>query len=568
MTHQVHSSDLVRNALHRNERFGSWLKTVLAVIIVFSVLNAMRHLQDVALIGAAIIIVVTVLSTCLLWFIHLKRLPQAFLRYVVFIVDILGVELLIGLYSFSGNLPADYGLEHMGLVVLSIGLIIASSTVNRTELPLVVGGIGLGCEIGYVMAIAAQGVPIVSQPHDAFLQPGTIGVRMEVYKIAGYLALSISTWIIGRLNMHLSSDLGAYGTELETSTETLNAVLGKSRALTYHVMETSDQLTHTVEEIQQTILEIQNKAKGVEEVLRRQVEHASVSSKRVEDMLSLQTQVRNGLTEQSASIQRNASGLDAIAQEMSRIDDLAARTDTMTKHLVERASTGEESLNRVVSVSTDIENVSGSVVEMIDFISDIAVQTNLLAINASIEAAHAGASGKGFAVVATEVRSLAESAAASVKKIADLVGDMKTKSRQGVKLTGVSLDQFKDIRSEAVESSSRIGEITNEISRLNHGSQELLGVTRQMMEETTRIDSFGSSQDEHAHHVTDSMRELIAHSESGLEHIEELVGSVGRIGTGMENVIAVAQSNKVSIGELAALLPSGLTDSGGDQRRD
>ena len=132
----------------------------------------------------------------------------------------------------------------------------------------------------------------------------------------------------------------------------------------------------------------------------------------------------------------------------------------------------------------------------------------------------------------------------------------------------ISLDQFKDIRSEAVESSSRIGEITNEISRLNHGSQELLGVTRQMMEETTQIDSFGSSQDEHAHHVTDSMRELIAHSESGLEHIEELVESVGRISAGMENVIAVAQSNKDSIGELAALLPSGLTDSGGGQRRD
>jgi len=106
-----------------------------------------------------------------------------------------------------------------------------------------------------------------------------------------------------------------------------------------------------------------------------------------------------------------------------------------------------------------IQKSSGDVHEIIDTISDIASQTNLLAFNAAIEAARAGEHGNGFSVVANEVRKLAEKSALAAREIAKLINETVGRVGEGTRLAGEVEDAFGRIVKSVAKTSESIGQI-------------------------------------------------------------------------------------------------------------
>ncbi len=198
--------------------------------------------------------------------------------------------------------------------------------------------------------------------------------------------------------------------------------------------------------------------------------------------------VSEGAQSLARRTESQAASLEEVAATM---EDLTSRISTTSKDAVQSAdlvvgtqkmaTNGREVANSAVTAMAEIEESSSQINDIISVIDSIAFQTNLLAVNAAIEAARAGDAGNGFAVVASEVRTLAQRSAEAANDIKGLIASSSQKVKEGVKLvdaTGVSL----------AEILGAIDSLSTTISKISEANKEQSGSVTEINATITQLD--------------------------------------------------------------------------------
>ncbi len=151
-----------------------------------------------------------------------------------------------------------------------------------------------------------------------------------------------------------------------------------------------------------------------------------------------------GSTEQASAIEQITASMTEIAKDINANAEVTNQSDAVVREMVARATKGNEQMKEMMQSMRAIQAASKNISKVIKTIDDIAFQTNILALNATVEAARAGVHGKGFAVVAEEVKNLAEKSASAAQETAELIQSSIDKVEEGSKLaegTAEALDQ-------------------------------------------------------------------------------------------------------------------------------
>lgn len=185
-------------------------------------------------------------------------------------------------------------------------------------------------------------------------------------------------------------------------------------------------------------------------------------------------------SEQAASIEETSATLEEISSNMKSNNENTAELSKYTKLLTSSAKDGGELANKTVDAIEHINNETTAINKAITVIDQIAFQTNILSLNAAVEAATAGEAGKGFAVVAGEVRNLASRAAEAAKEIKSLVESAKLRADDGKDISAKMIIGYDDLNMNIQNTMSLITEMIEANKEQEIGIEQLANTMNQL----------------------------------------------------------------------------------------
>lgn len=245
-----------------------------------------------------------------------------------------------------------------------------------------------------------------------------------------------------------------------------------------HAMSQGD-LTHKVsiagkDEFAWMCWEYSEGRKGFTELLKEILGSSGQLAAAAEELSAITEQSNNGVMRQQGEIEQVATAMNEMSATVTEVSKNAANAASAAQDADDQAKNGCEIVNTTVqtinnlaseveNTSEVIENLKGdsiSIGAVLDVIRDIAEQTNLLALNAAIEAARAGEQGRGFAVVADEVRTLASRTQQSTREINDMIEKLQNGANQAVSV----MEMGRAKAEESVEQAAKAGEALQTIT--------------------------------------------------------------------------------------------------------
>jgi methyl-accepting chemotaxis protein len=180
-----------------------------------------------------------------------------------------------------------------------------------------------------------------------------------------------------------------------------------------------------------------------------------------------------GASDQAASLEEVSAALSQISEQVQSNNENVAQANKYSNQVKENAEKGSNQMDNMVKAINQINNSAGEIKKIVKVIDDIAFQTNLLSLNASIEAARVGKFGKGFAVVAESVRNLAAESKESVKETTEQVDKAIKNIEIGTELVNKTAEQFESIKKASIDVSEFVSDVSNSYQEQTRGIEQI-----------------------------------------------------------------------------------------------
>lgn len=347
----------------------------------------------------------------------------------------------------------------------------------------------------------------------------------------------------GQLAEHFNTFLGRLCREFSAIKRESAAMKGKTAALERGLETTSESTDRIRVELETLSGQISEQSGSVSE-----------STSAVEQITRNIEKLDRRILEMARGIQASASRIGGIvlgiAGANGRVQDLAAKVNALKKSSEAGRAAMEEARERVLETSRQ----SNRVLELNELIAGVAARTNILAINAAIEAAHAGSSGSGFAVVADEIRCLAEESRQRAKETANAIEDIREAEVRLIAVSEIAGSSFQRIDDSVTQTDRFLSEIVQDMAGQKMEAESALKDLSSFHDSAEALMQGSAQMKEGSSLIADEMRRLLALSKEIEGGIHIIAGAVAVIAQESKVTAQVAGANSQSAAALDASL--------------
>lgn len=260
---------------------------------------------------------------------------------------------------------------------------------------------------------------------------------------------------------------------------------------------------HSGDEVGKMAEALNTAVRRLNETMQQVITSAANASSYSQQLAAASEAIASGAQEQAASLEETSASLEQITAAVRQSADNAQQASQLAAGSKDSALLGQDVVAKAITAMSEINAASAKISDIISTIDEIAFQTNLLAVNAAVEAARAGDEGRGFAVVASEVRSLAQRSSGAAKEIKVLIQDSLRKVEAGSALVNRSGETLQGI----VGSVKRVTDIVGEIAASSGEQSTGIEQVNSAMTQVDRVTQSNSAQTEELSATAQSLSE-------------------------------------------------------------
>lgn len=300
-------------------------------------------------------------------------------------------------------------------------------------------------------------------------------VMTEMNKLMDSLKLSIAT--LKRENNKVDVDAGDLLAVTENSFSGITQIVSTFDSMS----KQNAQQEHLLEDAKTNIEKLNEKAANVNQIMENQAE----------------------------SEKQNAQAVEEMVANLAEITDLIRKAQVLSQELTAESFTGRTEVGKSKGVINEISEKSKKMSDVIQVIDSIANQTNLLAMNAAIEASHAGEAGKGFAVVAGEIRKLSEDTQKSARDISTIIEEIVDVVETGEKSMTDTQNAFRKISEKIDVQSNAVDEISKSIILQADKANNVLANTSQITNKISEVNELIKIQANYTQEINNGIEDIV-----------------------------------------------------------
>ncbi len=390
-----------------------------------------------------------------------------------------------------------------------------------------------------IISVASIALLVAATLLFAFLL--TNGIARSIAAIEGNIAAMMRGDLTRMFEVKSRDEVGTLSGNLNRFISSLKESMTSVQAVSSENARMKDSLMVTTEQTSASATEMSANAASIDRQISTLDENLASTGAAVSNIADGIETLNRQIVEQMAMVEESTASVTEMIASIDNIARIADARRGATEKLVSTVTAGGKKMGTTIDVVNQINSSVGSIRNITGIIHGISAQTNLLAMNAAIEAAHAGDAGRGFSVVADEIRKLAEASSSNSKEIGKILKVIVGRIQDAMSSGEAMNLAFEEIDHEVHSLSSSLAEIFSSMGELRTGGDQILKAMTVLQEVSANVKGGANTITDNSARIRGSMESVQRISSEVRGGITEISVGIREISTAVQNVLGIVE---------------------------